>query len=69
LLTPLMFGDFFHLYVTVWALGDIKWELRRYTPMLWTTLILGLTLFVPRVAWVLGIGRYVHKRDGVAEKK
>lgn len=64
LLTPLMFGDVIHLYVTVWALGEERWELRRYTPMLWTTLILGLSLLVPRVAWRLGIGRYVHKRDG-----
>jgi len=69
LLTPLMFGDAMHLYVTVWALGDVKWELRRYTVMLWTTLILGLSLLVPRVAWQLGIGRYVHKRDGISGKR
>lgn len=69
LLTPLVFGDIMHLYVTLWALGEDKWEVRRYSPMLWTTLILGLSLLVPRVAWHLGIGRYVHKRDGVVEKK
>jgi hypothetical protein len=68
LLTPLVFGDVMHLYVTLWALGEDKWETRRYTPMLWTTLILGLSLLLPRVAWHLGIGRYVHKRDGVTEK-
>lgn len=69
LLTPLVFGDAIHLYVTVWALGDDKWDVRRYTPMLWTTLTLGLSLLVPRVAWHLGIGRYVHKRDSITEKK
>jgi len=69
LLTPLVVGDFLHLYVTLWALGEHKWEVRRYTPMLWSTLILGLSLMVPRVAWHLGIGRYVDKRDRVHEKK
>ena len=69
LLTPLVFGDFMHLYVTFWALGDNRWALSRYTPMLWTTLILGLSLLVPRVAWHLGIGRYVHKRDGIPKKE
>jgi len=69
LLTPLVVGDFLHLYVTLWALGEHKWEVRRYSPMLWSTLILGLSLMVPRVAWHLGIGRYVDKRDRVHEKK
>jgi hypothetical protein len=69
LLTPLVFGDVMHLYVTLWALGEDKWEVRRYSPVLWTTLILGLSLLVPRIAWHLGIGRYVHKRDGVSKTK
>jgi len=69
LFTPLLVGDVMHLYVTLWALGEEKWDVRRYPPMLWTTLIVGLSLLVPRVAWHLGIGRYVHKRDGVADKK
>jgi len=69
LLTPLVFGDVIHMYVTLWALGEVRWELRRYSPMLWTTLILGLSLLLPRIAWHLGIGRYVHKRDGVNDKK
>jgi len=69
LLTPLVFGDFMHLYVTLWALGEDKWKVRRYSPILWTTLILGLSLLVPRVAWHLGIRRYVHSRDGVIKTK
>jgi hypothetical protein len=69
LFTPLVIGDVIHLYVTLWALGEDKWEVRRYPPMLWTTLIVGLSLLVPRVAWHLGIGRYVHKRDGITDKK
>ena len=61
LLTPLLFGDVFHLYLTLWALGDQRWVLASWTPMLWTTVIVGMMLLIPRVTWHLGIGRYVHK--------
>lgn len=64
LLTPLLLGDVLHLYVTLWALGDEKWDVYNWSFMLWTTVILGLTLMIPRIAWHLGIGRYVDKRDG-----
>jgi hypothetical protein len=64
LLVPLLLGDAFHFYVTLWALGEDRWDLRAWSPMLWATILLGLTLMVPRVAWHLGIGRYVDKRDG-----
>lgn len=69
LLTPLVFGDIFHLVVTLWALGEHKWELKSYTPMLWCTFIFGLVLLVPRVTWHLGIGRYMDSRDKVHRKK
>ncbi|THV08486.1 hypothetical protein K435DRAFT_771973 [Dendrothele bispora CBS 962.96] len=65
LLIPLLLGDILHLYVTIWALGDQKWNFREWTPMLWTTLGLGLTLMIPRICWHLGIGRYVDSRDGI----
>jgi len=64
LLFPLLIGDAFHLYVTLWALGDQKWDFLSWSPMLWTTILLGLTLMIPRIAWHLGIGRYVDARDG-----
>ncbi|TFK43474.1 hypothetical protein BDQ12DRAFT_675042 [Crucibulum laeve] len=64
LLVPLLIGDIFHLYVTLWALGDKKWDFGSWSLMLWTTILLGLTLMVPRMAWHLGIGRYVDSRDG-----
>ncbi|KAF8974504.1 hypothetical protein BDZ97DRAFT_1900150 [Flammula alnicola] len=63
LLTPLLIGDIFHLTLTLWALGDDRWNIQSWSPMLWTTLILGLTLMIPRVCWHLGIGRYVDSRD------
>ena len=64
LLTPLVIGDFLHVGVTLWALGDDCWEPSSWSPLLWTTLLLGLTLLIPRVMWHLGIWRYVDSRDG-----
>ncbi|KXN89645.1 hypothetical protein AN958_05512 [Leucoagaricus sp. SymC.cos] len=63
LFTPLVVGDAVHLAVTLWALGDQKFNFANWSPMLWTTNILGLTLMLPRMAWHLGIGRYVDARD------
>ncbi|KAF5333349.1 hypothetical protein D9611_002480 [Ephemerocybe angulata] len=63
LLTPLLLGDIFHLYVTFWALGEERWAFWEWSPMLWTTVLLGFTLMIPRIAWHLGIGRYVDHRD------
>ncbi|KIK06647.1 hypothetical protein K443DRAFT_673931 [Laccaria amethystina LaAM-08-1] len=68
LLTPLLIGDLFHLVVTLWALGDQKWDFGNWSPMLWTTILLGLSLMIPRIAWHLGIARYVDKRDGLSHK-
>ncbi|KAJ7095446.1 hypothetical protein B0H15DRAFT_775139 [Mycena belliarum] len=64
LLTPLLIGDFLHLYLTLWALGEQRWDVQNWSPMLIVTVVLGLTLLVPRVMWKLGIGRYVDSRDG-----
>ncbi|KII95144.1 hypothetical protein PLICRDRAFT_48108 [Plicaturopsis crispa FD-325 SS-3] len=64
LLTPLLIGDGLHLYVTLWALGEQRWDLHSWGVMLWLTVGLGLSIMVPRIAWHIGIGRYVHSRDG-----
>ncbi|EIN10437.1 hypothetical protein PUNSTDRAFT_99959 [Punctularia strigosozonata HHB-11173 SS5] len=64
LLGPLMMGDIFHTVVTIWALGDEKWHPERWSPMLWTTLIIGFTLMIPRIAWWAGVGRFTSRRDG-----
>ncbi|TDL29552.1 hypothetical protein BD410DRAFT_779992 [Rickenella mellea] len=68
LLTPLVFADVFHLAITFWALGDNRWNFRKWSSLLWSTWILGLTLLIPRIAWHLGIGRYVDRRDGRTRK-
>jgi hypothetical protein len=49
-------------------LGEHKFDFINWTPMLWTTHILGLSLLVPRLAWHLGVGRYVDARDGPGSK-
>ncbi|KAJ7283587.1 hypothetical protein C8J57DRAFT_739295 [Mycena rebaudengoi] len=64
LLTPLLIGDFLHIYITLWGLGEHRWDLRNWSPMLICTIVLGLTLLVPRVCWHVGIGRYKDARDG-----
>ena len=50
LLTPLLIGDLLHIILTLWALGDTRWDVSRWTGMLWSTVVLGLGLFVPRLA-------------------
>ncbi|KAI0284335.1 hypothetical protein BGY98DRAFT_1105628 [Russula aff. rugulosa BPL654] len=69
LLTPLLIGDILHLALTFWALGDMRWNLSEWSYMLWLTVILGLSLLIPRVAWHLGIGRYTESRDGKGKRK
>ncbi|KAI0320674.1 hypothetical protein OF83DRAFT_1103633 [Amylostereum chailletii] len=64
LLTPLLIGDVLHIVLTLWALGDTRWDFARWTGMLWATVVLGLGLLAPRLAWHMGVGRYVHERDG-----
>jgi len=64
LLTPLLLGDIMHLYVTYWALGDTRWDFKNHTPALWATLVFGIALLAPRIAWHMGVGRYVDSRDG-----
>lgn len=68
LLWPLLVGDIFHFYVTLWALGDEKWHIATWTPMMWATTVIGLTLLIPRIAWHLGIKRYVDERDSRSTK-
>ncbi|TCD68199.1 hypothetical protein EIP91_011371 [Steccherinum ochraceum] len=66
LLTPLLLGDISHLGITLWALGDARWDVMKWkkSGTLWLTVVTGLSLLLPRVAWHLGFGRYVHRRDG-----
>lgn len=63
LLIPLLVGDVLHLYVTLWALGDDRWDVVQWSPMLWATVVLGVSLMIPRIMWHLGIWRYVDARD------
>lgn len=69
LLTPLLIGDILHLVLTLWALGDMRWSFSEWGMVLWLTMILGLSLLVPRIAWHLGIGRYMESKDGKGRGK
>ncbi|KIY49271.1 hypothetical protein FISHEDRAFT_41161 [Fistulina hepatica ATCC 64428] len=63
LLFPLLLGDVVHMYVTLWALGEKRWVFSGWPPVLWATILTGLSLLIPRLAWHMGICRYVDKRD------
>ncbi|KAI9063297.1 hypothetical protein FKP32DRAFT_1592741 [Trametes sanguinea] len=69
LLTPLLIADIVHLTITWWALGDSRWSFWEWSGLLWVTFLTGFSLLVPRVAWHMGIGRYVDRRDGQASRK
>jgi hypothetical protein len=53
LLYPLLMGDILHVYVTLWALGEDRWDITSWCFTLWTTLGLGLTLMIPRLLYVV----------------
>ena len=70
LLTPLLLADVVHIAITWWALGpDARWRAADWSGLLWVTFLTGLSLLVPRLAWHMGVGRYVDRRDGQASRK
>ena len=69
LLTPLLIGDVLHIVVTLWALGDVRWNVSEWTVVIWATMLIGLSLLIPRITWHMGIGRYMESRDGRGKGK
>lgn len=69
LLTPLLIGDVLHIVVTLWALGDVRWNVSEWTVVIWATILIGLSLLIPRITWHMGIGRYMESRDGRGKGK
>lgn len=69
LLIPLLLGDVLHISITLWALGDSRWDVTKWGMLLWITIVTGFSLMIPRVMWHMGVGRYVDGRDGRATKK
>jgi hypothetical protein len=62
-LQVLLFGDVVHMAISLWCWGDGRWAVTKWNAHCWAAVILGLSLAIPRLLWVLGIGRYVHDRD------
>ena len=69
LLTPLLIADVVHISITWWALGESRWHIWDWSGLLWITFLTGFSLLVPRIAWHIGVGRYVDRRDGQACRK
>jgi hypothetical protein len=70
-LTPylrlLLLGDLAHVGFAAWGwwgAGLWGWNLER-----WGRTVLMMTVLLPRLAWVFGLGRYVHKRDQTKVKR
>jgi len=59
LFTVLMFGDFAHLGVTLYAMGPMRWEFGSWSALTWVTITTGVSLLVPWALWHLGVGRIV----------
>jgi len=59
LFTVLLIGDFAHIGVTLYAMGPMRWEFGSWSALTWVTLIVCVSLLVPRALWHLGVGRDV----------
>lgn len=64
LLKLLLVGDCTHLALTFWVLGERAYDIRNWGTTLWIVVVTGVSLFIPRLCWCVGLGRYVHTRDG-----
>jgi len=69
LFTVLMFGDFAHIGVTLYAMGPMRWEFGSWSALTWVTFTVGVSLLVPRALWHLGVGRDVPTRTDSKVKK
>ena len=70
LFAVLMFGDFAHIGVTLYAMGpEMRWEFGRWSALTWVTMAAGVSLLVPRALWHLGIGRVPTRAFSKSKKR
>ncbi|KAF9652199.1 hypothetical protein BDM02DRAFT_3183918 [Thelephora ganbajun] len=69
LVISLSIGDVLHLFGTFYGIGDVRWKAKDWPQALWLSVAVGIGLFIPRVCWLLGIGRYVATRDSRLDGK
>ena len=48
LFTPLLVSDITHILVTLYGIGDARWNVDEWPSIIWITIITGLTLLIPR---------------------
>ena len=60
LFTPLLVSDVSHILVTLYGIGDARWNVGEWPSIVWITIITGLTLLIPR--FVLARGSYFQFR-------
>lgn len=49
LFTPLLVSDVSHILVTLYGIGDTRWNVDEWPSIVWITIIAGLTLLIPRL--------------------
>ena len=49
LFTPLLVADVTHMLVTLYGIGDARWNVGEWPSIVWMTIITGLTLLIPRL--------------------
>lgn len=70
LFAVLMFGDFAHIAVTLYAMGpEIRWDFGSWSVLTWVTIVSCVSLLVPRALWHLGVGRDVPTQVDPTTKK
>lgn len=48
LFTPLLVSDVSHILVTLYGIGDTRWNVDEWPSIVWITIITGFTLLIPR---------------------
>lgn len=48
LLSTLLVSDVTHILVTLYGLGDTRWDIDEWPSIIWITIVTGLTLLIPR---------------------
>ncbi|KAF9780145.1 hypothetical protein BJ322DRAFT_1221113 [Thelephora terrestris] len=66
LFLPLAIGDVSYLFEVLYGTGNVRWKFGDWPRI---NVIVGIGFFIPRVCWLLGIGRYVETRDSRLDRR
>lgn len=61
LMISLAIGDVLHLFGMFYGIGDVRWKTKEWPQVLWLSLGIGITLFIPRC---VGVATTPSPREG-----